>query len=40
MRLQMGKASSAALLAAGLVAVYWVTGPAPARRTGRSGRAS
>ncbi len=40
MRLQFGKASSAALLAAGLVAAYWVAGPRTARRIGRSGRAS
>ena len=39
MRLQIGKASCVALLAAGLVAVYWGPARAPARRTGplRSG---
>jgi putative endopeptidase len=35
MRLQLGKASSAALLAAGLVAAYWVAGP----RAGAADRA-
>ncbi len=40
MRSQFVKASSAALLAAGLIAVYWVAGPRTARRIGRSDRAS